>query len=114
METVWPWHRFEPFRFILFWYQKGLLAVWRLGLELILSVWQNTAPLLMLKLLLVPLFGDYTWQGVAIGILMRLARVVVSIFALSSVLLIWLLLLVLWLILPPALVYLILRNLLFK
>ncbi len=103
------WRRFEPFRFFLFWYQKGLSSLWRGGWELSESLWQTTAPFLMLRLLFTPLFGDYSWQGLVIGVVSRLFRAVVGLGATALVLLGWLLGLALWLFLPPFLFYLLLR-----
>lgn len=90
----------DIFYFPLWWYTKGAVHAVRWCTGFFLDGNQNLAPLLWLKNLFVPMFGQYDWQGRIISFFMRLAQF----FFRSFGLLIWMaacsVLFCVWLILP--------------
>jgi hypothetical protein len=99
-------------RFFIAWYFK-LGSSFYVSLKgLIRDTNYLLAPFTMLRFLLVPLFGDYTWQGVIIGILFRLVRALIGFMVLGTLLLFAFIALAAWYVLPCVAIFFAVRNLL--
>lgn len=86
--------------FPVWWYSRGALGAARSCYNVFLEGNARLAPWLWFKNLLVPMFGQYDWQGRIISFIMRFIQVIFRTFFL----LIWavfsLFLLALWFVLP--------------
>lgn len=97
-------------RFPVWWYTSGVkragkffVRQLKIGLRAIgLKVW--------LANLFKPMFGDYSWQGWLISFFMRLVQIVFRTILMAIWLGIVLVLFLLWLALPPLVIYMIVRQ----
>lgn len=91
--------------FPLWWYTGG---VWH-ALKWSVSVFQDgnrtLLPLLWFKNLLVPMYGQYDWQGRIISFIMRFVQFVVRSFALMFWFIVCVILFCIWLVIPVLITY---------
>ena len=89
----------------LWWYSAGLARAGRWSLERLKRGSDRLAPGLWLKNILVPMYGQFDWQGRIISFVMRLAQVLGRGLALVVWLFVCLLLFVGWLIFPLVVIF---------
>ena len=94
----------DIFYFPFWWYTRGALRSIRWCLDLFASGNAYLAPMLWLKNIFVPMYGQYDWQGRIISFLMRLAQIFFRSFALALWLLFSFILFIIWLLLPLAVI----------
>lgn len=88
-----------------FWYVEGSAAFLRALYRLLIYLDQGFAVTIMLRLLFVPLFGDYSLMGRCLAIPFRLIRIIVGVIAIILVELSVIILFALWLVFPPLLLW---------
>lgn len=86
--------------FPLWWYGPGLVRVLKGAGRMISSVNIQFAPMLWIKNLFVPMFGQTDWQGRLMSIVMRFANVIGRSIALCIWTLIVVCLVALWIVVP--------------
>lgn len=90
----------DAFYFPLWWYTKGAYKASQWCAYLFADGNSRLAPMLWLKNIFVPMYGQYDWQGRIISFLMRFAQIIFRSFVLALWLLFCFLLFIVWLILP--------------
>ena len=84
----------------IWWYSKGTIRAFKFCRHLLAVGNKNLVPILWLKNIFVPMFGQNDWQGKIVSFFVRLANVVGRSLALLIWFFIVVLLLLVWLFLP--------------
>ncbi len=91
--------------FPLWWYSRGFFNLLKSLLNFLADKQKSLALVVWLKNIFRPMYGQYDWQGWLISFLVRLAQIIFR----SLVMLFWLILclavIILWLLLPPFVIY---------
>ncbi|MFA6897189.1 MAG: hypothetical protein WCQ96_02810 [Patescibacteria group bacterium] len=97
--------------FLFFWYVQGSKDFWRREINMVKGVERDIGILINLKLILQPIYGDYSLIGKLIGPIFRLGRVLLGclfVILLSGLIVVCY---ALWLLLPPVALVMICKNL---
>ena len=97
--------------FLYVWYVKSSRDFWHKEIDFVEGIENDMGVFINLKLLLQPIYGDYSYMGRVIGPIFRLGRVIVgfSIMLISSIVVT--VIYVIWIILPPLTFLMIFLNL---
>lgn len=98
-------------RWLTFWYIQVAGGIWDGWKHWLIETNYQMAPLLMIRSFFSPLFGDFTWKGLAVGILFRTVRIIVGLMVLTVVFVGGFLTWLAWLILPWIAIYYLTINL---
>ena len=91
--------------FPVWWYSRGLLMVTRKLADLLGGIQQSLGLFIWAKNIYRPMYGQTDWQGILISIFMRVVQVILRAIAMLFCAAICLVLLAVWLALPPFVVY---------
>lgn len=95
----------DVFYFPIWWYSRGLLHATGWCFDLLKSGNRTLAPVLWLRNLFVPMYGQYDWEGRIISFFMRLAQTLARGVALVFWLAWCIVLFIVWLALPVVVGY---------
>jgi hypothetical protein len=95
----------DIFYFPLWWFTFGLARAGKWSWSLLKSGNEWLAPSLWISNLLVPMYGQYDWEGRIISFFMRLAQIIARLFALAFWLLFCLILFFSWILWPLLMIY---------
>lgn len=104
----------DIFYFPIWWYTKGAVKAVHWCLGLFADGNNRLAPMLWLKNIFVPMYGQYDWQGRIISFLMRFAQIIFRSLAVAVWLLFCFFLFIIWLALPVLVVVGIVHSLKFR
>jgi len=98
--------------FPLWWYSVGLINFIKSLLSFLNNQQKSLALFVWIKNIFKPMYGQADWQGMLISFFIRIIQIIFRSIVMLAALLIALVLLVLWLIFPPFVIYQIIFQLL--
>ncbi len=97
--------------FPLWWYSRGVILLLKWAEQEMSYAWREKALGLWARNLFTPMYGDWSWSGRALSVLMRFVVMLARSVSLSVQTMLYLLLLALWLVLPVMALSLLFRPL---
>ena len=98
-------------QFFWFWYVQSSKDFWYREIGFLEQIKRDIGVMINLKLILQPIFGDYSYMGRIIGPIFRLGRVLVGTIIMIASIFIVTLVYLLWIILPPLAFLMVILNL---
>ncbi|HCC23029.1 TPA: hypothetical protein DF272_02510 [Candidatus Falkowbacteria bacterium] len=95
------------------WYSRGAVLAGRRFVDTIAEGSRSLALTVWIKNVFVPMYGDYTWQGRLISILMRLVQIVIRSIIFCGWIIFALVVFILWFVLPVFVVFQLIFNLVY-
>ena len=98
-------------QFLWFWYVQSSKDFWHREVAFLKQIERDIGVMINLKLILQPIFGDYSYMGRIIGPVFRLGRVLTGTIIMVASIFIVILIYLLWIILPPLAFLMVMLNL---
>ena len=98
-------------QFLWFWYVQSSKDFWHREVAFLKQIERDIGVMINLKLILQPIFGDYSYMGRIIGPVFRLGRVLAGTIIMVASIFIVILIYLLWIILPPLAFLMVMLNL---
>lgn len=94
----------------VWWYSRGLFKAGRFCLNEVTAQAERLGLPVWVKNIFTPMFGQYDWEGRLISFAMRLIQIIVRGIALAVWTIVMLAVFLIWIILPPLIIYEIIVN----
>ncbi|PIR93594.1 hypothetical protein COT97_05915 [Candidatus Falkowbacteria bacterium CG10_big_fil_rev_8_21_14_0_10_39_11] len=97
----------------VWWYTRGAILAFRRMVDTITNGSRSVALMVWVKNIFVPMYGDYTWQGRLISVLMRVAQIFGRFIIFIGWIIFAFVVFVLWFVLPLFVVFQLIFNLVY-
>ena len=91
----------DLWRFPIWWYSEGVRMMAKYCIERVSNTWERLAIGLFIKYFFKPMYGDYSWQGRIISLVMRFLLILYKSFRMIFWATWYLIIFILWIIILP-------------